>query len=286
QWGGRIRELALDSTWSTNGSRYELYALLGEVYGSGLPLGFLLLRSSPEGEKGGKERFLTAFLTAVRDEWHIEAVFTLTDKDWSEINAFRATYPHAKHQLCYWHCLRAIKTRLSILRRMPAYYNAEEAHKEFSWIDEDFVPSQQRTDTDGEKRSVDPEYIFCPAPHRKQLLHLFTKHFCQHSFFPEPGIPPESHTSESIRRGAVFEMYTFCHERGLAEVWGYMWTSWYSPRRWPLWARSTSEDRISRLRTTMTVEKFWQQLKGDYLKHLKRPRLDQLLYILIYRVTP
>ncbi|KJA26419.1 hypothetical protein HYPSUDRAFT_199143 [Hypholoma sublateritium FD-334 SS-4] len=26
--------------------------------------------------------------------------------------------------------------------------------------------------------SKDPEYIFCPAPHRQQILHLFTKHFC------------------------------------------------------------------------------------------------------------
>ncbi len=138
---------------------------------------------------------------------------------------------------------------------------------------------------DGETRSSDPEYVFCPAPHRKQLLHLFTKHFCQHPLFPEPNIAPEDHTSESIRRNAVFEMYTFCRQRGLTEVWGYLWTSWYSPKRWSLWARSTSE-RISRLRTTMTVEKFWQQLKGDFLKHLRRPRLDQLVYILIYRVTP
>nr|VWP01304.1 Nonribosomal peptide synthetase 6 (NPRS 6) (EC (Extracellular siderophore synthetase) [Ganoderma boninense] len=147
QWGGRIHELALDSTFNTNGSGFELYALLGEVYGSGLPLAYLLLRSS-DGEKGGKERYLTRFLTTVRDRWHLNAVFTLTDKDWSEINACRAVFPWAKHQLCYWHVLRAIKTRLAILRRMPAFYRAEEAHTEFSWISEDFVPQQQQTNPD------------------------------------------------------------------------------------------------------------------------------------------
>ena len=29
-----------------------------------------------------------------------------------------------------------------------------------------------------EKVSQDPDYIFCPAVHRKQLLHIFTYHYC------------------------------------------------------------------------------------------------------------
>ena len=36
-----------------------------------------------------------------------------------------------------------------------------------------------------EVTSKDPSYVFCPAPHRKQLLHLFTKHYCQHPLFAE-----------------------------------------------------------------------------------------------------
>ncbi|KAG6814960.1 hypothetical protein H0H87_006271, partial [Tephrocybe sp. NHM501043] len=38
---------------------------------------------------------------------------------------------------------------------------------------------------DGKLTSQDPEYIFCPAPHRKQLLHLLTKHYCQHPLLAE-----------------------------------------------------------------------------------------------------
>lgn len=36
-----------------------------------------------------------------------------------------------------------------------------------------------------ETLSPDPNYVFCPTPHCKQILHLFTKHFCQHPIFPE-----------------------------------------------------------------------------------------------------
>lgn len=36
-----------------------------------------------------------------------------------------------------------MKTRLAILRRAPAHYAVELARKEFSWIDEKFVPISQ-----------------------------------------------------------------------------------------------------------------------------------------------
>ncbi|KAJ7823081.1 hypothetical protein B0H14DRAFT_3088937 [Mycena olivaceomarginata] len=81
-------------------------------------------------------------------------------------------------------------------------------------------------------------------------------------------------------------MYVFCKQRDLREVWGYMWACWYSPQRWPLWARSSDGERLSRLRTTMTVENHWKQVKHIHLHNLVHPRLDQLVYILIYEVTP
>lgn len=130
---------------NTNGSRYEVYALLGEVYGSGCPLGYLLIRSS-DGNPGGKERYIQNLLEYFKASWKIRALITLTDKDLSEINAFLKVFPDAKHQLCFWHCLKAIKTRLAILRRRPKYYDVKEALKEFDWIDADFVPVAQAKD--------------------------------------------------------------------------------------------------------------------------------------------
>ena len=67
----------------------------------------------------------------------------LTDKEWGEINAFIKKFPDAKHQLCFWHCLRAIKTHLLILHQAPAFYNVQEAKDEFHWIDEGFLPIGQ-----------------------------------------------------------------------------------------------------------------------------------------------
>ncbi|THU75958.1 hypothetical protein K435DRAFT_706020 [Dendrothele bispora CBS 962.96] len=133
---------------------------------------------------------------------------------------------------------------------------------------------------DQEKRSKDPDYVFCPAAHRKQILHLFTRHFCQHPLLPErlesQGWSPEK----------IYLLLQFCFDRGLREVWGYMWTSWYSPKMWDLWARSTNPNLLSRLRTTMNVENFWKQLKHENLHHVLNPRLDQLVWILIHEVVP
>ncbi|KAJ7321023.1 hypothetical protein DFH08DRAFT_970322 [Mycena albidolilacea] len=52
--GGRIRELSLDSAWNTNGSRYEIYALLGEFMGLGCPLVIFLSSRIPGALPVGK----------------------------------------------------------------------------------------------------------------------------------------------------------------------------------------------------------------------------------------
>lgn len=108
-----------------------------------MTLGYLLLQSSPNGTAGGKEHFIRQLLRHFRQIWKVCAIITLTDKDWSEINAFMAEYPDAKHQLCFWHALRALKKRLAILRRVPAHYNGRLAYSEFGWIDPTFVPLSQ-----------------------------------------------------------------------------------------------------------------------------------------------
>ncbi|KAK1222979.1 hypothetical protein PQX77_014179 [Marasmius sp. AFHP31] len=372
QWHGTIREISLDSAWNTNKSRFEIFALLGEVYGSGCPLGYLLIQSSPNHAEweDGKQRYLEALLSYFHKKWSPWVVVTLTDKDRAEINAFCHCFPEAKHQLCFWHCL--------------PHYNPINAKADFSFVDPDFVPisqltsqqvasadmyvaqsaipqlticlggvlqnqvppqlpklilringeavcsyqekvkagnnslptslnldselddpdladndlseavEQMDTETDqedgpdwmfeaGETLSRDPNYIFCPASHRKQLLHLFTKHFCLHPFFRSRGGLTLS--AKQIQLNSAHEMYKFCKDRGLHEVWAYMYNCWYCPTMWKLWARSSSP-YLSRLRTTMNVENFWKQLKHEQLHHLLHPRLDQLVHILIYKVTP
>ena len=93
--------------------------------------------------KGSKEHFISTFLSHFKTEWNLQPIFTLTDKDMSEINACRGQFPDAKHQLCFWHCLRAVKTRLSVLRRRPKIYNVKEAVSEFDFISSTFLPQAQ-----------------------------------------------------------------------------------------------------------------------------------------------
>ncbi|KAF8912407.1 hypothetical protein CPB85DRAFT_1561485 [Mucidula mucida] len=376
KWGGKVCKIAMDSAWNTNGARYELYAILGEVYRSGCPLGYLLIQSN-NGEAGQKEKYLRALLEHFNKTWEFRPIQSLTDKDIVEINTFIAALP-AKHQLCFWHCLRAIKVRLATTGRHPAHYNVEEAFREFDWIDRSFVPinqvadpasidlsvaqqalpsitfriggkivskapeplklripiiqpspaasspnaspstSEATSETGGQNQQLEnfidgiadlenpddwdqedgPDwlfepgesvfannkgYCFCPPPHRSRLLHIFAKHFCEHPALP--GRDSELRTALQIRNDAVHEMYQFCHQRGLREVWGYMWTLWYSPEKWKLWARSTTP-YLCRLRTTMTVENFWRHLKHGPLQHLHNPRLDQLVWVLITDIGP
>ncbi|KAJ6589539.1 hypothetical protein B0H19DRAFT_922632 [Mycena capillaripes] len=143
KWNGVIREVALDSTFQTNQAGFECFALLGEVVGSGVPLGFILLKSNKP-DANEKEKYLRAAICFVTVDWKIRIKQVLSDKDITEINALLAELPNdIKYQLCFWHCIRAVKTRLSVLGRHPAYYNAAEVFKEFDWIDRDFIPVNQ-----------------------------------------------------------------------------------------------------------------------------------------------
>lgn len=72
----------------------------------------------------------------------ISPQFTLSNKDQSEINAPREVWPSAKHQLCLWHVLRALKQQLCH-NESPSSYNALSAHATFSVIDPVFIPLGQ-----------------------------------------------------------------------------------------------------------------------------------------------
>ena len=78
-----------------------------------------------------------------------------------------------------------------------------------------------------ETATPDPEYSFCPAAHRSQILQLLTKHFCRHSAFPDRN--NTFHNTAEIRYLCVYEMYFFCKHRGLREVCIFM--DWLVPAR-------------------------------------------------------
>ena len=101
---------------------------------------------------------------------------------------------------------------------------------------------------EGETRVKDATYVFCPAPHRKQILHLFTKHFCQHPSFPERN--EGSCSIAENRERAVMEMYQFCRQRGLREVWGVLLE---------LMVFATQMETLGMLNTFLDGEQRWEQ---------------------------
>ncbi|KAJ7300745.1 hypothetical protein DFH08DRAFT_828202 [Mycena albidolilacea] len=70
KWGNVIREAALDSTFKTNKAGFECFALLGEVGGSGVPLGFLLLKSNNP-QSNEREEYIRAVIRHITAIWEV-----------------------------------------------------------------------------------------------------------------------------------------------------------------------------------------------------------------------
>ena len=111
------------------------------VHGSGIPLAFCYVETTKDAGTGAKEQLLKKFLEKLKERG-VNPKFTLTDKDISAINAMRAIWPRAKHQLCFWHALRALKQRLA-KKTKPVPYDVDSAVNEFPFIDRTFVPISQ-----------------------------------------------------------------------------------------------------------------------------------------------
>ncbi|CAK5265126.1 unnamed protein product [Mycena citricolor] len=160
KWQGCISEVQLDSTFKTNKAGYECFALMGEVFGSGLPLGFLLIKSNGSPKPGSKELYLRALIRDITMNWDIKPIQTLSDKDITEINAFLGELPgNVKHQLCYWHGIRVLRGHLATTSRPPAHYDAPRAFQEFDFIDKKFLPVAQIPPEDRANVTVAREMI-------------------------------------------------------------------------------------------------------------------------------
>ncbi|KAK7439562.1 hypothetical protein VKT23_017491 [Stygiomarasmius scandens] len=127
----------------------------------------------------------------------------------------------------------------------------------------------------------DSKRTFCPQEHREKVLELMVNHLHAHMLIPGYSAP----SGKGIRTWAVEQMYRYCVEHGLREVWAYLWENWYRPGRWDLWARSTVEE-IPWLKTTMIMESHWRRIKEDFLHHFHKPRLDLLVWILVVKLAP
>ncbi|KIJ35674.1 hypothetical protein M422DRAFT_51423 [Sphaerobolus stellatus SS14] len=129
--GGHVWEAAMDSAWDTNGSGYKLFGLVGEAYGSGSPLGFMMMLCDG-GVGGSLEHHLNQSIYYFETEYHLKYVCDLSDENHSELS--------------FWHGVTAVEEQLCIIKRRPAFYNAKLAHAEHDWIDLEFIPIGQIKD--------------------------------------------------------------------------------------------------------------------------------------------
>lgn len=125
----------------------ELFGGMADMLGEGLPLSYLFVVTSADAPPHTKERVLVNWMTALRCRG-ITPEFTFSDKDQSEINALSQVWPTAKHQLCFWHVLRALRRRLANNREPPAFYHSVDAKKKFQFIDSAFLPAGQMSEID------------------------------------------------------------------------------------------------------------------------------------------
>ena len=95
-----------------NKNNMELFAGITDMLGEGLPLLYLFIAMDTKAAPHTTECALIAWMDAIKSHG-INPDFTLSDKDQSEINALNHVWPQAKHQLCLWHILRALKCCLS-----------------------------------------------------------------------------------------------------------------------------------------------------------------------------
>ncbi|KAJ7440655.1 hypothetical protein B0H11DRAFT_1750574, partial [Mycena galericulata] len=110
----------------------------------------------------------------------------------------------------------------------------------------------------------------------------FRTHFHQHPEIPMGDEEGTFLSAAEIHHGATQDMYQYCFENDLAQVWAYMWNRWYTSKQWCLWARAACK-AIPRLKTTMVVESL---LKHRDLAQFNRPRLDLVTHLIITNILP
>ncbi|CAG8566882.1 5364_t:CDS:2 [Paraglomus occultum] len=274
-----IIELVVDSTFKTNQERFELFAVIVNNGGYGVPLAYLYLDTfvplenvsdnHSDNRIRNREGVLREFFSAL----HCEGVlptFVLVDKDIGQINAIEAAWDgRTIVQICLWHVVHAIERKIRESKEKNSQYTinmAQAANSQFDFIDPQWRPTSNNTAT------------ICPDEYRKDVLRIIKKHALAHPLIP---ISRDTFlTKEQIYYQSVREAYQFCQSNDLIHLWGYLWCNWYQRKHWDHFARASYPQALPLARTTMIVESHWRVLKYNYKYRYNRPRLDQLTQII------
>ena len=292
----------MDATFGTNNAGMDLFAILAELDGTGVPLAYCFVQTiSVEDTRHSGPGALTAILDQflrVLKSGGLDPAFFGVDKDFSEIAAVKQVFPSAKVQLCFWHAKRAIQQKMrdaSKTKTQAKYFSVEaQALVPFLEICWGSIPTRrpkgdhffgrcqcpsrsQRFDETGRMETATPQ-------ERESVLNMFCRHFNAHSSIPDHN--GTFRTPETIHSESASELYAWCKARGYFRLWSYMFVNWYRPGQGELWARPANPAEIPVLKTTMIVESHWRKIKHDFLHRFNRPRIDLVLWVLVSRVIP
>jgi hypothetical protein len=278
-----INEIVIDSTFKTNQEKFELFVVLINHGGYGVPLAYLYVDTftapedrlqDPRNRINSRVKVLREFFLSLRSEG-VLPTFVLVDKDAGQIAAIQEAWSWTTNiQLCLWHVERAIDRKLKEKKYKLSRYTAQrakEANEQFDFIDASWIPEGC-------------EGVICSGENIKEILNMVKRHALLHPLIP---INKEIFlTSTEIYHQSVTEIYRYCREKDLVRLWGYLWTNWYNKADWNLFARASFPRAIPLARTTMLVESHWRVLKYNYKYNCNRPRLDRLTQILTKELIP
>ncbi|CAG8444437.1 16215_t:CDS:2, partial [Cetraspora pellucida] len=218
----KITEIILDSTFKTNKEKFELFAVLNNCGGFGVPLTYLYLYTftalvellqDPRNKIHSRVLVLKEFFSLLRDKG-IRPSFILMDKDAGKLAAIEGAWSQIpKVQICLWHTERAIARKLKEKKFKASQYTlqvANDAKSQFEFIDEFWFSDEQKG-------------VICPEENIKEILKMIKIHASLHPLIPiNKGL---FLTSAEIYHQSVREAYEYCKNKNLVRLWGYLWFS-------------------------------------------------------------
>ncbi|KAK0542406.1 hypothetical protein OC845_006637, partial [Tilletia horrida] len=267
-------EISIDATFGTNKAGHELFGVLAELDGTGVPLLYCFM-DSRELIAAGKK-------------------ISLISKDRAEIASIEAVWPTAKIQLCYWHVLRAIRQRLGSSKASTTRgYSPQDAAKIVSGLEHCWGTTESQRHHPPQICSCasrDRSHVWsaagkleCTKEQSKAVIDLISRHFNEHTSFPT--IMGTRLDAGQLHQRQAQETLDLCKAHGWPRVWAYLCSNWYTRGEWELWARAANESVLI-LKSTMITESLWRVIKHDFLHRFARPRIDLVAHVLRTRVIP
>ena len=112
----------LDSTYKTNSSKFELFALMESVLGAGVPIAYMFLQPGTQVDWDHDTRgvVLNEFLQSLKVRLlNLKPKLFFTDKNFGQIYAIKAVFGITS-SIYLWHMKRAVKMKIAKLYKKSA----------------------------------------------------------------------------------------------------------------------------------------------------------------------